>query len=101
MSKRKSYTLEQKLAAIKMITDGGVSLSEASVTLCISESNLRRWQSAYLASVNTQDAKEGANTKPLDGGGRMVLQKRIFELEDENKKLKELVDCFARQLLAS
>ena len=45
---RKTYDREFKLSAVKMITEGGMKLSEVSRDLGVNENSLHNWKRAYL-----------------------------------------------------
>lgn len=70
--KRKTYTAEYKLAAVKMITDQKLSVAEAARRLGISENRLHEWKKALAAN--------GADAFPGSG--------HLTPLEEENKKLR-------------
>ena len=70
--KRKTYTAEYKLAAVKMITDQKLSVAEAARRLGISENRLHEWKKALAA--------RGADAFPGSG--------HLTPLEEENRKLK-------------
>ena len=71
-AKRKVYTPEFKLAAVKMVTEQRLSVAEAARRLGVHESRLREWKKALL--------KDGAGAFP--GPGRQT------PLEDENRRLR-------------
>ncbi len=70
--KRKTYTAEYKLAAVKMITDQKLSVAEVARRLGISENRLHEWRMAL--------AQKGADAFPGSG--------HLTPLEEENRKLK-------------
>jgi transposase len=70
--KRKTYTAEYKLAAVKMITDQKLSVAEVARRLGISENRLHEWKKAHAA--------RGADAFP--GSGHLTPP------EEENRKLK-------------
>ena len=70
--KRKTYTPEYKLAAVKMITDQKLSVAEVARRLGVSENLLHTWKKAVL--------KDG--TKAFPGSGHLT------PLEEENRKLR-------------
>ncbi|MBS4034572.1 MAG: transposase [Ignavibacterium sp.] len=45
---RKTYDKEFKLSAVKMITEGGMKLSEVSRDLGVNENSLHKWKKDYL-----------------------------------------------------
>ena len=46
--KRKTYDREFKLSTVKMIVEGGMSVSRVSRDLGINENSLHNWKRAYL-----------------------------------------------------
>jgi transposase len=70
--KRRTYTPEYKLAAVKMITDQKLSVAEAARRLGISENRLHEWKTAHAA--------KGADAFPGSG--------HLTPLEEENRKLR-------------
>jgi len=70
--KRKTYTAEYKLAAVKMVTDQKLSVAEAARRLGIGENRLHEWKRAL--------AVKGADAFPGTG--------HLTPLEEENRKLK-------------
>ena len=47
--KRRSYDKEFKLSAVKMITEGGMSLMQVSRDLGVNENSLHKWKKDYLS----------------------------------------------------
>jgi transposase len=70
--KRKTYTAEFKLAAVKMITDQKLSVAEVARRLGVGENLLHTWKKAV--------AKSGADALPGSG--------HLTPLEEENRRLK-------------
>ena len=73
--KRKRHTPEQivkKLRDAEAMKNAGQELGSVLQSLGVSESTLHRWQNQY-------------------GGMKASEAKRLKELEDENRKLKEIV----------
>ena len=70
--KRKVYTPEFKLAAVKMITEQKLSVAEVARRLGITENRLHDWKKAI--------AKKGVEAFPGSG--------HLTPLEEENRKLK-------------
>ena len=70
--KRKVYTAEFKLSAVKMITDQKLSVAEVARRLGVTEDRLREWEKSV--------AKKGADAFPGSG--------HLTPLEEENRKLR-------------
>jgi transposase-like protein len=79
-SKRKSYTLNEKIDAMKRLKELNGNVSKASRQLEISRKNIRRWRDneGKLANANKQRSR-----RRLGGGGRKCfwpeLESRLFE----------------------
>jgi transposase len=70
--KRKTYTAEFKLAAVKTILEQKLSVAEVARRLDVGENVLHAWKKAAL--------KDGANAFPVSGS--------LTPLEEENRKLR-------------
>ncbi len=70
--KRKVYTPEFKLAAVKMITEQKLSVAEVARRLGVTENRLHDWKKAI--------AKKGADAFPGSG--------HLTPLEEENRRLR-------------
>jgi len=92
---RKKYSQEFKQDAVKLITEQGYRVSEASRNLGVNISILRRWVKAV----------EKDKDKAFRGNGRMTAeQEEISRLRQENKRLlmereilKKATAFFARE----
>ena len=81
MSQQKRlYDASYKIEVVRMILDQGLSVSQVSKNLTISESALRRWVVQYQAELQ---GKSGIG-KPLT-----EEQQRIRQLESENRQLRQ------------
>lgn len=49
LEKRRGYDKEFKLSAVKMITEGGMSLMQVSRDLGVNENSLHKWKKDYLS----------------------------------------------------
>ncbi len=78
-NKRKTYSKEFKINAVRMIIDNGQRASEVSRNLDISSNLLYGWKQAYLED-NKDSFPGNGNLKPQD--------EYIRKLELENKTLK-------------
>lgn len=81
MAKRKKYSQEFKLKAVRLVTEQGQSPTAVARSLGVSAGNLRRWVRLH------EEQKDQA----FPGKGNQALsaeQQRIKELEAENKQLK-------------
>jgi len=77
-AKRRQYTQEFKDSAVKLVTEQGYSLSEASRNLDINTSQLRRWKQAAEESRNPDE----------NGLTSADLRAEVVQLRKENRRLK-------------
>ena len=90
---RKSYTREFKIAAVRLLNEGGRGLAQTAKDLGVNRTMLSRWRKEY--------AEDNAGAFP--GSGRMKpeerelreLQKQIEQLREERDILKKAVDFFS------
>ena len=79
MTKRKQYTKEFKLDAIRLVTEQGYKCAEAARNLGINANMLGRWIQEYRQS---EDEAFRGNGKPT------AEQEELRRLRDENRRLK-------------
>ena len=77
-SKRKQYTQEFKESAVKLVTEQGYKLAEASRSLGVNVSVLRRWKIAA----------GGGEKRNETGKPSADLQAELVRLKKENHRLK-------------
>jgi transposase len=93
--KRRTYTREFKIEAVKLVTEQGYSIAEAARSLDIGEALLRSWKIAFQA--------EGDQAFP--GNGRLpAVEEELHRLRADNKRLlmerdilKKAAAFFARE----
>ena len=92
--KRRSFSREFKLEAVKLAKEGGVSVAQASRDLGICETSLRRWIQQYET-----DQGEGSagtlTTKEKDELRR--LRRDVRTLKMEREILKKATAFFAKE----
>lgn len=94
-AKRKLYTAEFKLQAVKMITDQRLSVAEVARRLGVSESRLHEWKKAVR--TNGTDAFPGSGHQtPIEEENRR-LRAEVKRLEMERDVLKKATAFFASQ----
>jgi transposase len=77
--KRKIYSKQFKIDAVKLITEQGYKVTEAARSLGIHDGVLRRWKTQL----------ESDQTHPFPGNGKMSPEKEeLIKLRKENKRLK-------------
>ena len=92
--KRRSYDKEFKLSAVKMITEGGMSLMQVSRDLGVNENSLHKWKKDYLS--DQQNAFPGTgNLKPEQEELRKK-EREIARLTMERDILKKALGYFAK-----
>ena len=93
--KRKTYDNEFKLSAVKMIVEGGMSVSRISKDLGVNENSLYKWKRDYL--TDQQNAFPGkGRMKPEDDELRK-LKKELHIVKMERDILKKAIAFFAKE----
>jgi transposase len=78
-TKRKIYSKQFKIDAVKLVTEGGYKISEASRNLEINPNVLRRWK----------DQLKDDSDQAFPGKGHMTSEKEeLHRLREENKRLR-------------
>ena len=91
--RRKSYSREFKLEAVRLITHKGYSIAEASRSLGVEYSVLRRWKVQF--EQDPQHAFPGkGQLKPPDEELRQ-LKKKLERVTEERDILKKALAYFA------
>lgn len=79
MSKRKSYSKQFKIDAVKLVIEQGYKVSEAARNLGINDNVLRRWKTQF----------ESDNDQAFPGKGHMMPEKaELHRLRKENQQLR-------------
>lgn len=92
--KRRSYDKEFKLSAVKMITEGGMSLMQVSRDLGVNENSLYKWKKDYLSDQQNAFPGKG-NLKPEQEELRKK-DREIARLTMERDILKKALGYFAK-----
>jgi transposase len=94
--KRKTYTPEFKLAAVKMVTEQKLSVAEVGRRLGVTENRLHDWKKTVLKKG--ADAFPGSgHLTPLEEENR-TLRAEVKRLETERDILKKATAFFATQM---
>ena len=93
--KRKSYDKEFKLSAVKMVVEGGLSISRVSQDLGINSNSLHNWKKAYLEDKQESFPGKG-NLKPEEEELRK-LRKELSIVKMERDILKKTIAFFAKE----
>ena len=92
--KRKTYDKEFKLSAVKMIVDGGMSLSQVSRDLGINENSLHKWKKDYLS--DQQNAFPGKGRLKPEEEELRRLKKQLSRVTMERDILKKTIGYFSK-----
>lgn len=93
--KRRSYDKEFKVSAIKMVLEGGMSVSRVSRDLGISQNSLHKWKKAYLEDESQAFPGKG-KMKPEEEELRK-LKKELSTVTMERDILKKAIAFFAKE----
>ena len=91
---RKTYNREFKLSAVKMITEGGMKLSEVSRDLGVNENSLHKWKKDYLS--DQQQAFPGKGKMKPEEQEIRELRKQVTQLRMERDILKKAIGYFTK-----
>jgi transposase len=94
---RRTFTREFKIAAVKLITEKGRSVSEAAKSLGIGTELLRRWKTA-LQAQGQQAFPGNGNLPPLEDELRRLKAENV-RLKAERDILKKATALFAKESL--
>ena len=93
--KRKTYDKQFKLSAVKMIVDGGMSVSRVSRDLGVTENTLHNWKRAYLEDQHNAFPGNG-RMKPEEEELRK-LKRELHIVKMERDILKKAIAYFAKE----
>lgn len=96
MKQKKQYTKEFKEGAVRLVTEQGRSVAEASRSLDIPSWSLSRWVRA--AKHEGQDAFRGNGQRTALEQENFQLRQQIKRLEEEKAILKKAAAYFAKHL---
>ena len=97
MGRKSAFSREEKIAAVKLVTEGGRSLLSVANEYGIHENTLGKWKRQY--AINPEDAFKGEPVEDAASAQERELQqlkRRIRELEEENSFLKKVSAYFAK-----
>jgi transposase len=92
---RRTFTREFKIAAVKLITEKGRSVSEAAKSLGINTELLRRWKTMLQAEGQVAFPGNG-NLPPLEDELRRLKAENV-RLKAERDILKKATAFFAKE----
>ena len=97
MGRKSEFSREEKIAAVKLVTEGGRSLLSVANEYGIHENTLGKWKRQY--AINPEGACTGEPVKDEATAQEQELQRlrrRVRELENENDFLKKVSAYFAK-----
>lgn len=90
MGRKSEYSREEKIAAVKLVPEGGRDVPSVANEYGIHENTLWKWKRQYTINPEATFAQE-AQERELQ-----QLRRRIRELEQENDFLKKVSAYFAK-----
>ena len=90
MAKRKVYSEDFKINAVKMVTEGGMKQTQVSRNLGVNPNSIWKWVKQYGNQTSTDISKEEALSKAR------LFEKELIELREENEILKKAAAYFAK-----
>ena len=97
MGRKSEYSREEKIAAVKLVTEGGRDVPSVANEYGIHENTLWKWKRQY--TINPEAAFHGEPVLTAQEAQERELQqlrRRIRELEQENDFLKKVSAYFAK-----
>ncbi len=91
VAQRRQYTPEFKQEAVRLITEGGVSVARAARDLGVSRSLLGKWKKQI-------EGAEGTELRVFPGHGNPINEE-LVRLQRENKILREERDILKKAAL--
>ena len=95
MSTRRTFSREFKIEAVRLITERGVSVRQASRDLDVGETVLRRW--IRELSADPQQAFPGQGVMKPEQAELERLRKEVAKLKMERDILKKAAAYFAKE----
>ena len=97
MGRRSEFSRDEKIAAVKLVTEGGRSLLSVANEYGIHENTLGKWKRQY--AINPEGTFNGEAVLDEASAQERELQqlrRRVRELENENDFLKKVSAYFAK-----
>jgi len=96
--KRRSFTREFKLEAVRLVTEGGQSVAEVSLKLGIRPDMLRAWKREVGgAGDSLKDVFRGHGKVPTQEAELRRLRREVERLSEERDFLKKAAAYFAKE----
>ena len=97
MTKRKTFSKEFKLEAVRQLELGDKSPNDIAIDLGIRRNMLYKWQEQL--KKHGDDAFRGSGRKPMDQSDEVaILRKELADVKLERDILKKAAAYFAREL---
>ena len=97
MGRKSEFSREEKIAAVKLVTEGGRSLLSVANEYGIHENTLGKWKRQYAinpeGAFTEEPVKDEATIQKQE---LQQLRRRVRELESENDFLKKVSVYFAK-----
>jgi len=90
---RRKFSKEFKIEAVKLVTEGGMSITQVARDLDIGRNLLARWKRQLEEDT---DAFPGKGNQSPDNEEMTRLRRRVTQLEMERDILKKAVGYFAK-----
>ena len=98
MGRKSEFTREEKIAAVKLVTEGGRSILSVANEYGIHENTLWKWKRQYAinpdSAFNGEQEQEGLSAQDRE---LQQLKRRVRELEEENEFLKKCLYIYSNQ----
>lgn len=94
MGRQSEFTREEKIAAVKLVTEGGRSAPSVANEYGIHENTLWKWKRQY--AINPEGAFTGTPVGDSTELEKDRLKRRVRELENEVDFLKKVSAYFAK-----
>ena len=94
MGRNSQFTREEKIAAIKMVTEQGRSTLSVANEYSVHENTIWKWKQQYEINPDEAFTEKVASAEPADETER--LRRRVKELENEVEFLKKVSAYFAK-----
>ena len=97
MTKRKTFSREFKLEAVRLLEQSDKTASEVATELGVRRNQLYKWQSQIRE--HGENAFQGPGRKPVDSSDEVArLRKELAEVKLERDILKKAAAYFAKDL---
>ncbi len=94
MGRNSQFSREEKIAAVKLVTEEGRSVPSIANEYGVHENTIWKWKQEYAINPDGAFIQRDPNTRPLDETER--LRRRVKELENEVDFLKKVSAYFAK-----